>query len=772
MSELEHATPERRERRHQLPFEVEDMAAAEVGVGDLCKALIEVQGDMGEGLLMLEGWRIRYANETFCSITGRSVAELETLAKLSELVVLEQRSIVEDLMRRYLSGEAVGGQREITILRKSGERVDLEVVLRPLRKGNEPFRLLILARDITRRKHTQEKLQSSLGALMAIHETGRLLSSTLEQEEMATMLLEVMFRLFDLSAAVISLQNADGRLRELHANGPEALLRVVGNTPEARDARRRALETRERQPFREDSVASPAGLCLPLVVRDLPIGVLEVYGYEVLERGTTVDILESVSRQAASALENTRVHSELVERERRLQDLLDKLLVVREEERRRVARDIHDGLTQVAVAAHQNLQAFADESPPGSPSSETKLSHALELARQTVGEARGVISGLRTDVLDELGLVAALRLLIDSLRTEGWEIGYDETLGEQRLAAEIETTLYGVCQEALTNVRKHARTTRANVTLKHLGDRIYLEVQDRGCGFDSEVPPQNAGPGEQVGLRCMRERITMLGGEHRIHSRPGVGTSVGAEIPLLHTTPARQEEDRTAQVRLLVADDHALVRDGIRTMLASEPGLEVVGEAADGHEAVGLCHRLYPDLVLMDVKMPKMDGLDAAGAIRAACSKTRVLMLTSYENPDYLLAAVRAGAAGYITKDATKPELVSAIQAALHGQSALNPDLAMQLLRRVASEDGRTDVTSSEPDRQAKPLPKALTPRELETLRLVAQGKTNREISRELIVSQATVKVHVEHILAKLGVSDRTQAAVRASEAGLLDSND
>jgi PAS domain S-box-containing protein len=772
---MDHATPKRREpwRRPLFEADAEGMLPTYAS-GDLCKVLVEAQSDMGEGLLVLEDRRIRYANEAFCLITGRSAAELRALATLSELVVPEQRPVVEDLTRRHLFDEAVEDRHETTILRKSGERVDLEVVFRSLRGENRPLQLVVLARDITERKRTEEKLQSSLGALMAVHETGRILNSTLEQGEIAARLLQAMSRLFDLSAAVISLRDEHGRLRELHADGPESLWRVASNTPEAQAARRRALETKERQPFRprqqEGNVTSLTGLCLPLVVRDLATGVLEAYGCEALEKKTTVEILESVSRQAANALENARLHRELAEREHRLQDLVDKLLVAREEERRRVACDIHDGLTQVAVAAHQNLQAFANDHPPGSPSSETKLSRALELVKQMVEEVRGVIANLRPVVLDDLGLAAALRLRIDSLRAEGWEIGYDETLGEERLAAEIETTLYGVCQEALTNVRKHARTTRANVTLKHLGDRIYLEVQDRGCGFDGAVSSQNAGPGEQVGLRGIRERIALLGGEHRIHSCPGVGTSVVAEIPLLRTAPVREEQPqlKTSPVRLLIADDHPLVREGLQAMLTGELDLEVVGEATDGREAVELCHRLRPDLVLMDVRMPKVDGLAAARAIKAGCSATGILMLTTYENPDYLFEAVRAGAAGYVTKDATKNELVSAVRGALGGENPLNPELAMQLLRRLAYEDELTTGTSRGLERQPEPLPEALTPREVEILRLVAQGRTNRQISHELIISPATVKVHVEHILAKLGVSDRTQAAVRASEAGLL----
>jgi DNA-binding NarL/FixJ family response regulator len=228
--------------------------------------------------------------------------------------------------------------------------------------------------------------------------------------------------------------------------------------------------------------------------------------------------------------------------------------------------------------------------------------------------------------------------------------------------------------------------------------------------------------------------------------------------------------NRDSQARLLLADDHVLAREGVKAMLASDPDLQVVGEAKDGREALDLCLRLDPDLVLMDVRMPEIDGIEATREIKAARPNTSILMLTTYEDPDYLFAAVRAGAAGYVVKDATRRELLDAARRALRGASSLDQDLAMQLLQRLGREREHAAVQSPGPiTTPAKPLPEPLTPRELEIVRLLAQGLTNRRISQELMVSAATVKVHVEHLLAKLRVSDRTQAAVRASQAGLLD---
>ena len=225
------------------------------------------------------------------------------------------------------------------------------------------------------------------------------------------------------------------------------------------------------------------------------------------------------------------------------------------------------------------------------------------------------------------------------------------------------------------------------------------------------------------------------------------------------------EKMRTGPARLVLADDHDLLRKGLRSVLAGEPDLEVVGEASSGREAVELCRRLQPDLVLMDVRMPEMDGLAATRAIKRDHPHICVLMVTMHENADYLLEALDAGAAGYVLKDATGDRLVNAVHRTLSGESPLNQELAMHALRRLAEERKQDPTPTPKP---RKPLREPLTPREAEVLQLLASGQTNQKIAHTLVISKGTAKVHVERIIRKLGVSDRTQAAVRAIELGLL----
>jgi DNA-binding NarL/FixJ family response regulator len=208
-------------------------------------------------------------------------------------------------------------------------------------------------------------------------------------------------------------------------------------------------------------------------------------------------------------------------------------------------------------------------------------------------------------------------------------------------------------------------------------------------------------------------------------------------------------------IRIVVADDHPIVRAGIVGLLETAEGIEVVGEAADGAEAVALAESERPDLVLMDLRMPGVDGASATASIVAAGHGTRVLVLTTYETDDHILGAIEAGASGYLLKAAPQAEILAGIRAVAAGETVLAPSIAAKLVSRV-----RADAASA-----AVP---ALSPREREVLALVAAGRSNPEIARTLYLGEATVKTHLLHVFEKLGVNDRTRAVTRAMELGLL----
>ena len=229
----------------------------------------------------------------------------------------------------------------------------------------------------------------------------------------------------------------------------------------------------------------------------------------------------------------------------------------------------------------------------------------------------------------------------------------------------------------------------------------------------------------------------------------------------------------SGRAQIVIVDDHDLAREGLRDMLVDEPDLEVVGEAVNGLQAIALCSRVRPDLVMMDVRMPEMDGLTATRGIKQSLPRTSVLMMTMHENPDYMYEALKAGAAGYVLKDATQDDVVAAVRQVLSGGSVLEPELSARLLRRLVAERTEQEEGPPGPSRAGEqPHVFPLTPRELEVLGLVRLGLTNRQIATRLVISVGTVKNHVEHIIQKLGTSDRTQAVVRALELGILDLSD
>ena len=206
-------------------------------------------------------------------------------------------------------------------------------------------------------------------------------------------------------------------------------------------------------------------------------------------------------------------------------------------------------------------------------------------------------------------------------------------------------------------------------------------------------------------------------------------------------------------IRVVLADDHSVVRKGVREFLEEEPDIDVIGEASDGLQAVALATELQPDVVVMDIKMPQLSGVDATKRIRSVAPKVRVLALTAYDDDPYIFGLLEAGASGYVLKTAESSELIRAIRSVASGQSALDPAIAPRIIARIA---------------QPTPTNETLTERELEVLRLAARGLTNKQIGHDLDISDRTVQNHLANIYAKLGAASRTEAVTEALQRGML----
>ena len=463
------------------------------------------------------------------------------------------------------------------------------------------------------------------------------------------------------------------------------------------------------------------------------------------------------------------------------------------DERQRMAREIHDTLAQGLTGIITQLQA-AEQAADDQAGWRRHFDAATRLARESLSEARRSVEALRPESLELARLSDALGEVAGRWSSlHGIPVQVTTTGTARPMPPEAEFALLRTAQEALANVARHARATRVGVTLSYMECQVALDVRDDGQGFDlKKLCAQAAGsnnantnghskhqrPRQRPGRpqrrrrpppsprRRLRRRLRP--GRHApAHREPGRHAAGRIRAGLRHRhlglPPARRRNrgplmstpepagEAGAPIRLLIADDHPVVRDGLSAMFARDPGFEVLGEARDGAEAVTLAQALKPDVILMDLRMPGMDGLAAITELARRGVPARVLVLTTYDTDSYVLPAIEAGATGYMLKDAPRAELLHAVRAAAQGQAVLSPAVTARLMSRVRT-----------------PGAGPLSQRELEVLELVAAGNSNREAAVRLFITEATVKTHLLNIYAKLGVGDRAAAVAEAFNRGLL----
>lgn len=442
-------------------------------------------------------------------------------------------------------------------------------------------------------------------------------------------------------------------------------------------------------------------------------------------------------------------------------------------ERNRLARELHDTLAQALTAIVIQLEAAEHTLESGHPARELVVETRV-LARAALEDTRRSVMGLAPTPLERLSLSEALAQETESFaKQSGIRTLFVPTGTERPLTDEQKTALFRIAQESLHNARKHAQANRIRVALSFGPNSVTLTVEDDGVGFDTSVPRAPGAEGG-FGLFGMQERARLQGGEVRIESTIGWGTRITAILPYDPATgPAKeampkdawQEPSRSAMstglphepaIRVLIADDHALARQGIGRMLEAEGGFTIVGEAADGFETLEKVQQLSPDVLLLDLQMPRMTGLQALQRLQTDHPDLPVIILTTFDSQGTLLEAIRSGAKGYLLKDSAASELAAAIRAAHRGESLLQPAMTTKLLERLR-EDRGADFRSAE-----------LNEREKEVLQLLVTGARNKEIAAKLFITDKTVESHLSHIFSKLGVSNRTEAVRYAIEHGLV----
>ena len=444
------------------------------------------------------------------------------------------------------------------------------------------------------------------------------------------------------------------------------------------------------------------------------------------------------------------------ERARRLEVERDQQAVIAAAaERTRIARELHDIVSHSLSVVITLADAAAVVSRADPARGVEAMTEVSEVGRRALTDMRAMLGVLRTDE-PAAGLapqpgIGDLGALVERVRATGLPVDLAVEGTPFPLGAAAELTAYRIVQEALTNTLRHAAARHASVTIVYDEPQVRVRVADDGTANDA-LTAQPPGGHRGHGIDGMRERAALHGGTLR------AGPSAAGLAGRSHPREAR------VSISVLLADDQPLLRRGFRMILETEDDLTVVAEAGNGEEAVDLARRHAPDVVLMDIRMPGTDGIEATQQITAAGPLPKVLVLTTFDLDEYAFGALRAGASGFLLKDVRPGELVAAIRTVAAGDAVISPRVTRRLLEEYAQ------VLPLSPGQREQRFPQlaALTEREREVLIAVARGLSNTEIAASLFVSEATVKSHVGRILSKLALRDRVQVVVLAYEAGLI----
>ena len=474
--------------------------------------------------------------------------------------------------------------------------------------------------------------------------------------------------------------------------------------------------------------SAKSGVYASLRARGVVMGVIAIESLE--PRGFTEqhsEILHGMAEPLGVAIDNAR--------------LFRKLRVVgADEERNRIARDLHDKIGSSLASLGFALDGTLSAAKRG-----TDVIDDLEQIRAYVttmiGDVREALYDLRSDVNDTQDLASTLRQFADRVQTRSSLMVQLTSNQQVRLPLLQEREIWHIAREAIINVEKHARATRLGIDWVCTTSEMSLTISDNGVGL--EVGGLRADSYGMVGMRTRRKHRCAI--DHNNFTRRNDHS---------HRT-STSHRSMTMALTVMLVDDHTMIRQGLRRGLEAE-GIRVVAEAGNGEDAIRLALEHRPDVVLMDVSMPTIDGIEATRRLMKADARQRIVMLTMHMDKKLIDQAIRAGAVGYLTKDCTITEVVEAIRLAVNGDVVLSPTLANAMLNEVRSADTPEVMIS---------------PREEEVLQLVADGLGTTDIAEQLFISQKTVKNHLGSIYEKLDARDRTQAVLTAVRMGIVRLN-
>ncbi len=413
------------------------------------------------------------------------------------------------------------------------------------------------------------------------------------------------------------------------------------------------------------------------------------------------------------------------------------------EERDRLSKDLHDTMGHSYTSIIMGMETLRMELK--SKEGEQQLDSLLQLARNSMEEVRLYLHQL--DLSQEsLPLATTLQQLTEEFKKHAKVNVRTRIIGEEYIVSkQSKMTLYRSLQESLTNAVRHGHSTEIIVSLHFEPQQIRLDVQDNGCGVEEWK--------DGFGLTAMKERVSQSQGRVIVYSKKGEGTLISCVLP-------KQVQLANEQIRLCIVDDHSFIRESLHTILGGLEDLQVVGMAEDGERALELCERLKPDVVLMDLEMPNLDGIHATKMIKKKWPDIRVLILSTFQNTERAKEIIRNGADGYVLKSIDSRELAESIRLVYRGGTMITHDL----FHRMCEENEETGLFES----RSAGIEYGLTKRELEILKLLSQGSRYKTIASTLYLSNGTVRNYASNLYEKLGVKNREEAVQKAKDIGLL----